>query len=71
MRGFEMLLVQEGRQPLSKAVVASGRLIKQKPLSFSRKIGPTSYGSKPKRVLKVIFVVGSHFHLTQLPISPG
>ena len=53
-----MPLVQKGRKPLSKAVVASSRLIEQKLLRFAREISPASQDGETERIFKVFFFVG-------------
>jgi hypothetical protein len=54
--------MQEGREPFSKAVVASGGLVEQKLLRFARKISPTSHDGEAERVFEMFFVVDVHFN---------
>jgi hypothetical protein len=63
VRCVAMPFVQKGRKPLSKAVVASSRLIEQKLLRFAREISPTSHDGKTERVFEVFFFVGIHIFL--------
>jgi hypothetical protein len=60
MCGFGMLLMQEGREGPSKAVVAGCRFIEQQLLCLARKIGPSAHDGKPERILKMIFIVSCH-----------
>jgi hypothetical protein len=60
VRCVAMPFVQEGRKPLSKAIVASSCLIEQKLLRFAREISPASHDGETERVFKVFFFVGVH-----------
>jgi hypothetical protein len=61
-----MRFVQEGREPVSKALVTGGRLIEQPLLGLARKIGLTPHDCKTKRVFKVVFVVSIVARLSSL-----